>query len=127
MIALDNYVSHKAPSLHTMLNLTARSTLRNSSRLRLVNFPNPSAQTAKRTIITLKDQKVCERYVAAFSLVSHIHSFASTLPMPLLVVKGVTGKSNQMATAGFHSTWLCRNPLEAKETVRIQSSSSPWE
>jgi len=40
-----------------MLNLTAHTTLRNFTRLRLVNFPNPSAQAAKRTIITLKDQK----------------------------------------------------------------------
>jgi len=39
-----------------MLNLAARTTLRNSTRLS-VNCANPSALTAKRTIITLKDQK----------------------------------------------------------------------
>jgi len=38
-----------------MLNLTARTTFRNSIRLRMV--ANPSAQTSKRTIVTLKDQK----------------------------------------------------------------------
>lgn len=40
-----------------MLNLAARTSLRHSTRLHLANFQNPSA--AKRTIITLKDQKVC--------------------------------------------------------------------
>jgi hypothetical protein len=57
---------------------------------------------------------------------SHSHS-ASTLPMPLLAVKGGTEKSNLTGMANFHFGLRRRKLSEVKETVRIQSSSSPWE
>lgn len=108
-----------------MLNITARSTLRLSTRFRAVSV---QPIIAKRTIITLKDHKVwLAWFILGSGYVVNLLVFYSTPLMLRLQVEDEMEKSLRMARQA--STFICPPPRHwaAKRTVKIQSSCSLWE